>query len=290
MQLKIAYLCSQDTLPDAECRRADAFEHDLMMQELQPGFRQQDLQLEAVDWRADLDWSSYAAALIGTTWDYCDNFHAFISQLAHIEISTRLFNPTSLVRWNGCKTYLRDLAKEGANVIPSLFFDALDETNLKESFAKFGSDLVCKYQTGAGAIGQHRIRLGEEMPRMNAPIMVQRFLPTICSDGEISFVYIDGNYSHAVCKKPKPGDYRIQSLYGGTEHAFRPSAEDLNAAHQILVRLPEIPLYARVDMVRSAQGTLMLMELELIEPYLYPTPGCILGEGLAAALRRKLCA
>lgn len=288
--MKIAYLCSHDTLPDAECRRADAFEHDLMMQVLQPAFRQNDLWLEAVDWRADLDWSAYAAALIGTTWDYCDNFPQFISQLASIESSTKLFNSMTLVRWNGCKTYLQDLALEGASVIPTLFFAELNETNLRESFAMFGTDLVCKYQTGAGAIGQHRIRLGDDMPRMNGPVMVQRFLPTILTDGEISFVFMDGNFSHAVCKKPKPGDYRIQSLYGGTENAFKPSAEDLAAARQILITLPEMPLYARVDMVRSERGTLMLMELELIEPYLYPTPDCALGEGLALALRKKLCA
>ena len=286
--MRIAYLCSQDTLPESIHRRADAFEHDQMIESLQPPLADCGFQLEAVDWRAEVDWSDYGAALIGTAWDYCDDYPLFLKRLENIEKSTRLFNPVSLIRWNGCKTYLRDLADRGAPVIPTLWFNALTSENLEQSFQTFGPDLVCKNQTGAGAIGQHRVRLGDALPDMREPVMVQQYLPTIEKDGELSFVFVAGEFSHAVCKRPQPGDYRIQSLYGGTEHPFEPATKDMDAASTILRALAEMPLYARVDMVRDEKGGLMLMELELIEPYLYPRPDCTLGEKLGGALHRAL--
>jgi hypothetical protein len=52
--------------------------------------------------------------------------------------------------------------------------------------------------------------------------------------------------------------------------------------------LDEAPLYARVDMVRGDDGRLVLMELEVIEPYLYPVEGPRLGEMIAEAVRKRL--
>jgi len=48
------------------------------------------------------------------------------------------------------------------------------------------------------------------------------------------------------------------------------------------------PLYARVDMVRGAGGYLLLMELEVLEPYLFPEEGPGIGTMLGAALARRL--
>jgi hypothetical protein len=41
-------------------------------------------------------------------------------------------------------------------------------------------------------------------------------------------------------------------------------------------------------MVRGADGTLLLMELEVIEPYLYPKDGPQIGAMLGKALRRRI--
>ncbi|MEM6901595.1 MAG: hypothetical protein AAF583_17740, partial [Pseudomonadota bacterium] len=117
---------------------------------------------------------------------------------------------------------------------------------------------------------------------------VQPFLPQIIKEGELSFVFIDGELSHALIKRAADGDYRIQSSYGGVEEAVTPNAADLSAAQAILNTLDDIPLYARVDMLRGKDGGLLLMELEMIEPYLYPLEGPDLGERLAAALSKRL--
>ena len=88
-------------------------------------------------------------------------------------------------------------------------------------------------------------------------------------EGEYSFLYFGGVFSHALIKTAKPGDYRIQSAFGGQETIYQPSAEELAGANDILATLDSPPLYARVDLLRGLDGDLALIELEMIEPYLY---------------------
>ena len=119
--------------------------------------------------------------------------------------------------------------------------------------------------------------------------MLQPYLPQIASEGEYSFLFVDGQFSHALCKRPAEGDYRVQSLYGGTEEAVSPDGADLAAAQAVVDAIPfETPLYARIDMVRGIGNELLLMEAELIEPYLYPEQGPKLGLRLAKAISKKI--
>ena len=108
-------------------------------------------------------------------------------------------------------------------------------------------------------------------------------------EGEFTFVFIGGEFSHGVLKQAAAGDYRIQSLYGGKESVFSPSAADLASALAVISALPFTdPLYARIDMARLPSGDLAVMEAELIEPYLYPEQGPDLGKRLAEAVRVRL--
>lgn len=287
---KIAYLASQVTLPGAPNRRSDAFEHDYMMQALQPAFEARNLHLEDVSWDAeDVDWTTYQAAIIGTTWDYWDRLDEFLTTLETIGTRTRLFNPAALVRWNSRKTYLRDLEAKGARLIPTLWLDTCDEAEASAAFDTLQAEtLVFKRQVGAGAKDQHRLNRGDAIPPMPHPMMAQPFLPIIQEEGELSFIFVDGQFSHAVRKRAKTGDYRIQSSYGGYEEALTPSEDDLTAARAIISILEDTPLYGRVDMLRSAQGDLLLMELEVIEPYLYPKEGPDLGPRMADSILRRI--
>ena len=288
--MKIAYLASQVTLPGTPNRRDDAFEHDYMMDALRPAFAARGLTIEDVSWDdPDADWAGYGAAIIGTTWDYWDRQEEFLSTLARIESETRLYNPVSLIRWNIHKSYLRDLEKEGARIIPTVWLDRADANNVAAAFAKLqAEDLVFKRQVGAGAEGQHRLKRSDPVPDMPHPMMVQPFLPAIQSEGEYSFIFIGGDFCHALVKRAVPGDYRIQSKYGGRETPVDPPSEDLADASAIIAMLEEAPLYARVDMVRGEDGRLVLMELEAIEPYLYPVEGPRLGDMIAEAVKKRL--
>lgn len=287
---KIAYLASRVTLPGSLVRRMDAFEHDFMMDALRGPFGARGMAVEDVSWDdPKADWAGYEAVIIGTTWDYWDRLDEFLATLERIETQTRLFNPSALVKWNGRKTYLKELERRGAKLIPTLWIEQVDEAAARAAFDELGADdLVFKRQVGAGAKDQHRLKRGEPVPVMPHPMMVQPFLPMIQKEGEMSFIFIDGEFCHALVKRAQPGDYRIQSSYGGREEKITPSAEDLAAARAIIGTLDEPPLYGRVDMLRGAEGGLLLMELEVIEPYLYPVEGPELGPRLAAGVARRL--
>ena len=125
--------------------------------------------------------------------------------------------------------------------------------------------------------------------QMGAPAMIQPFLSAIQEEGELSFVFIDGAFSHAIQKTPAKGEYRIQSLYGGKETPITPSDADIASALSIMQALPgDTPLYARIDMLRAEDGDLMVMEAEVIEPFLYPLQGPELGERMAEAIIQRL--
>lgn len=288
--MRIAYLASAITLPGSPLRRRDAFEHDWMMEALRPAFAAKGMAVEDVAWDdSEADWAGYDAAIIGTTWDYWNRTEEFLTRLEAIGRQTPLFNPAGLVGWNARKTYLKDLEAKGARLIPTLWIEEMTQDAAQAAFDTLASDtLVFKRQVGAGADGQHRLSRGEAIPAMPHPMMVQPFVPSIVEEGEISFVMIGGELSHALLKTARPGDYRIQSLYGGIETPITPGQADLDAAHSVLAALDEPPLYARVDMLRAPDGGLLLMELELIEPYLYPRQGPELGRRLASALKARL--
>lgn len=287
---KIAYLASRVTLPSSLMRRTDAFEHDNMMDALRGPFEAQGMRVEDISWDdPKADWASYAAVIIGTTWDYWDRLDEFLTVLDRIEAHTLLLNSAALVKWNIRKTYLRELEAKGAKLIPTLWLDVCDEAAAKAAFDALGSDdVVFKRQVGAGAKDQHRLTRGEPVPVMPHPMMAQPFLKMIQTEGELSFIFIDGDFSHALIKRAQPGDYRIQSTYGGREERINPSSDDLAAARAIIGTLDEAPLYGRVDMLRGEDGGLLLMELEVIEPYLYPIEGPELGERMAAGVARRI--
>lgn len=288
--IKIAYLASKVTLPDSPTRRSDAFEHDRMMEALLSPFAALGMAVEDIDWAAvETDWSDFAAVIIGTTWDYWDQTDHFLQTLEHIEAKTQLFNAAHLVRWNSDKRYLQSLEARGAKTIPTLWLDRVDDEAFHNAFAQLAhEDLVFKRQIGAGADGQFRLSPSDRCPEMPHPMMVQPFQSAIQQEGEYSFIFIDGAFSHALLKTAKSGDYRIQSTYGGTERKIAPCPDDLGAAATILTFLDETPLYARVDMLRGEDGQMQLMELELIEPYLYPLQGAELGARMAAAVAKRL--
>ncbi|MEM6827796.1 MAG: hypothetical protein AAF553_07610 [Pseudomonadota bacterium] len=295
----IAFLACATTVPSSDNpsveRRGDAFEHDLMIAALQRAFKARGLDLRVVDWEAPIDaFESVKLAMLGTAWNYQDRAEDFLAKLYALEAEgIEVCNTPDLVRWNIAKTYLRELEEAGVCTIPTLWREIVTAKGASEAFEVFDCDrIVVKRQVGAGAEGQELVRRSS-LPGpdwvFDQPAMLQPFLPTIATEGEFSFVFIDGAFSHALVKRAAKGDYRIQSLYGGTEEVFTPPPSDLEAAQAVLAALPsEKPLYARIDMLRMDDGGLAVMEAELIEPYLYPVQGPELGERLAEAVAKRV--
>jgi len=200
----------------------------------------------------------------------------------------RLQNPGSVLRWNADKLYLGRLAGSGAPVVPTLYLDRLSETALHDAAAAFGTErLIAKPQVSASAWQTIRWSPGAPLDGGPAgPALIQPFLPSIESDGEISLIYLGGAFSHAIRKRPQPGDFRVQPEYAGIITPHAPAADEREAADSILAAVDEDLLYARVDLVRGLAGAPALMELELVEPdlYLEHDPGG--GRAFAAAVAR----
>ena len=299
MTPKIALLACQGTLAasgaSATDRRPDAYLHDRQLAVLRAGL-QDAAEVVELDWRAPLDViRAFPLVLIGSPWDYTGAKEEFLAALAAIEAAgCQLCNPLEVVRWNADKLYLREMAEKGVPSIPTLWSETPAARDINQAFDHFGCErVVAKRRVGAGAEGQVSFTRGDPAIaawRMDQPAMIQPFLPAIASEGELSFVFIDGAFTHALIKRAKPGDYRIQSVYGGTETPITPTASDLAAAQRAMAALPfaQPPLYARIDMLRLPDGQLALIEAELIEPYLYPPPGDDFALSLAQAVLRRL--
>jgi glutathione synthase/RimK-type ligase-like ATP-grasp enzyme len=292
---RIALLCSQGTLPGSPTRRSDAYEHDYQRDALLAGLSGRGVEAVEIDWRAPIaGFAGFDLFLVFTPWDYQDRQAEFLARLdALAATGAAVCNSPALIAWNSDKRYLADLAGKGAPTIPTVWLDTPDAAGVGAAFDALGNDrLVVKRRVGAGAEGQSMFSRAAPPPpgwTMDRPAMVQPFLPAIIEEGELSFVFVGGAFSHALVKRAASGDYRIQSLYGGTEHAIDPAPADLAAARAIIAALPEPdPLYARIDMVRGTDGALLLMEAELIEPYLYPLQGPDFGPRMADAVLERL--
>ncbi len=291
---RVALLIAGNIASDAPDRRADAHQFDLELAVLSAACERLGIAIEPVRWAApDQDWGRFRAALALCAWDYQDASDSFLARLDTLEAGgVRVFNSPGLIRWNIRKTYLRELAARGAPIIPTLWPDDPQAVDVQTAFDTFGCDsVVLKRQVGGGARAQQKYsrtnapKAGRVLDR---PGMIQPFVPAVASEGEFSFLFIDGAFSHALVKRPASGDYRIQAAYGGVSKAVAPTPADLDQARDVMAALDSAPLYARIDMVRDAAGRLMLMELEVIEPFLFPAEGPQLAEMFAAGLRRRL--
>lgn len=228
-----------------------------------------------------------AATLAFFAWGYHHDIARWEAILAAWSADRLLLNPPELLRWNTRKTYLNELAAAGLPVVPSRFGPA-DAASVAEAFAAFGCDeLVVKPQVSAGAWLTQRLRPGDPVEPI-AQAILQPFLPAVGGEGELSFLFIGGTFSHAVRKVAAADDFRIQPQFGGVLTAFTPAAEDRALAERIVAALPAAPLYARVDLIRLPDGNLALMELEAIEPDLYVEQEPAGPGRLADALLRRL--
>jgi glutathione synthase/RimK-type ligase-like ATP-grasp enzyme len=293
--MKIAFLACPATLPGSPTRRPDAFEHDLYLEAVRAGLGARGTVTD-IDWRAPLETlAQFDAAILGTPWDYTEAKDEFLIRLGELEqAGVTVCNPLAVVRWNSDKLYLKELSERGAVTIPTLWPERAGPADVLAAFDHFNTDrVVVKRRVGAGAIGQDSFSRDNPPPAnwsIEQAAMVQPFLPAIQSEGEQSFIFIDGILSHALLKRAAGGDYRIQTLYGGVELPLDPAPTDRAAAEAVLALLPfdQPPLYARIDMVRLEDGRLAVIEAELIEPYLYPEQGPNLGPLLADGILRRL--
>ncbi|MEO8778756.1 MAG: hypothetical protein ABI389_08790 [Rhodanobacter sp.] len=244
-----------------------------------------------------VEWAAFDAVLIRTIWDYFKQHAAFLAWLGRLDqLGVPTINDSRLLRWNSDKHYLFDLADQGVAIIPARPSAATELPDVLASMP--GQSVVVKPRVSGGAwhtlygtVGD--VAFAEAVARLPRELdyLVQPFIPEIASAGEWSLLYFAGEFSHAVIKRPAAGDYRVQVEHGGSTVAAQPDPATLAAAAHALASVAALgydaPIYARIDGVICADR-FALMELELIEPFLFLAGHAASAERLARAVAEQL--
>jgi len=244
---------------------------------LRETLRDRGCEADLVVWDEAVDWSAFDLCLVRSTWDYHEKHEQFLAWTRRVAAATALHNLAELIAWNSKKTYLRELAEAGVPTVPTVWIDRGSNTDIEQILSREGwQEAVIKPVVDLGARNLHRVQAGTGqadealatvLSRQDA--MAQPFLPSLEVEGELSLIYIEGTFTHAVRKHPAKGDFRVQSIWGGSVEPATPEPTHLQIGEKALTHLDEPPLYARVDLVTNQTGNPALIELELIEPNLY---------------------
>ena len=241
---------------------------------LRQALREYNIEAQSVDWNApDSVWSQFDAVLVYSTWDYYDDHSKFLALLRKMEgMGIKVYNPPSIIEWNSCKTYLKDLEKLGLRIIESIFISSAELGNVKAIMMKKGwNECVIKPQISTSGRHTYRFNLStlENIQNLlkdcDDQLIIQPFVEEIITEGEWSFVFFDNEFIHCVLKKPDEGEFLVQK---GTKILINPPDWMIQEAQHIVstIQLPVLQL--RLDVIRRG-NELRIMEVEAIEPNLF---------------------
>ncbi|GAC1420418.1 MAG: hypothetical protein NVSMB64_29420 [Candidatus Velthaea sp.] len=224
------------------------------------------------------------ALVLRSPWNYHLTPEAFLTWVDRASESAVVCNDPRLIRWNAHKNYLLELEHSGIAVAQTVLCKQHEVSSLRAIMDDHTWDTVVvkpaisasSYMTsivGAAAHGMYSdyqldgrvLKDGQallETILQTRDAIVQPFMPEIFERGERCLIFIEGEFSHAVQKAP------FTNRSGGGQVAIAEQQEIETGQHALSV-LRETPLYARVDLLRGADGVDRLMELELIDPELY---------------------
>lgn len=262
-----------------------------------PAFAARGATIEPVPWDRPATLEAFDGLVVRSCWNYhlkLDAFRAFVGDVARRGL--RLVNPPAMVLANLDKQYLRSLAAEGVAIPRTVWLPAGTRADLADLMRAEGlAQAVVKPTVSLSAYKTWRTSIAEApalQPQLDdllaaTGVMVQELVGEVVTGGEQSLVFFDGAFSHAVLKRPRPGDFRVQEEHGGSRDPLTPTPDILRQAAEIVARMSPPPTYARVDGV-DVRGRFVLMELELVDPMLYLIHGPEAAERFAAAVLAAL--
>ncbi len=226
-----------------------------------------------------VDWAQFDIIIIKSTWDYfIGKIEKFYQWLKHIkELNIPCLNHPDTIKWNADKHYLLDIQSAGLNIVPTLLIEKNNMFYADDAFQKFNTDeLIVKPTISGGAM--NTLRLNKENAKSSEAqinewlteqaYLVQPLKKEIIDEGEWSFLFFNGQFSHHLLKVAKEGEFRIQHFFGGKIISPDFDKNLINIAQEYVSKFAPNSLYARVDGVVGPNG-FELMELELIEPYMF---------------------
>jgi glutathione synthase/RimK-type ligase-like ATP-grasp enzyme len=234
------------------------------------------LNVDIVVWHdSNVEWSSFDAVWIRSTWDYAKKYSEFISWVTMVAGLSKLINPLDVILENSNKIYLNKLQSNGVPVIPSTFISSVSE--LQVSLEDEAKTFVMKPVIGAGARGARRCRGLEDLQsavdqhfrNSEVDLIIQPYLDEVDTLGEIAVICCLGEPVHAIRKVP--------ALSEGGHGDFAANVDiDIELSNFVKTILKqhvgrstyENLLYSRVDVV-PYKGSFLLMEIEAVEPALF---------------------
>ena len=244
-------------------------------------FADREYRVDAVRWDRAVDWTDYEFALLRSCYEYPTDPARFSEMLdAMGRAGVTVCNPRSAVRWNAHKSYVLDLADAGVPVPDTAVVEQGAETTLEAELRRLDLDeAIVKPAVGTGSSGVFRVAAGDAGASEDrfadllaeGDVLVQAYAPDVV-EGERSVAFFDGEYSHAWNSPTTEEDV---TRFEGNDHDYEPpaavveaAADACSAARDVLDFGSSFP-YARVDYVRDADGGIVVLELELIEPILH---------------------
>jgi glutathione synthase/RimK-type ligase-like ATP-grasp enzyme len=287
---------SAEVAPEGDWYLANILRDDALLRD---ALSKHGIHAERVVWSdPTVDWSGYDMAVFRTTWDYYERFAEFALWVERVSKRTRICNNLATIRWNADKHYLGDLERRGISIVPCHFIEPGDATTLRDYMRICGwSNAIVKPCISGGARLTYRVNPdnADEIDTLIAPyraqesFMLQPFVHSVQVTGEDSLMVFNGIYTHAVRKRPKSGDFRVQDDHGGTVAAHTASSEQIDLALRAMQATGHgQPVYGRADMVQLENGSWAIMELELLEPELWIRYEPASAEHFARALVKAL--
>lgn len=227
------------------------------------------IDVELVAWDNDaIDWTRFEIAILRSTWNYQWFANEFFAWLKQVNGQTRLVNPYNVLMENLHKGYLLGFAAAGVPIVPTVL---IREDDRNSPLPKVTGSSVLKPAIGGGSFGVMPVNSDAELAELvktTAPdgdLLLQPFMESVKTLGERSLVWIDGQFTHKIIKRP-----RFEGQHEGVSDPEPLSGEELAFGELVLAQVPtEELLYARVDVMFDEQGGLVLSELELAEPSLF---------------------
>lgn len=225
-----------------------------------------------------VEWASCDLVVVRTTWDYPNKIGAFLDWADRVAAVRPLWSSAAMLRWNTDKRYLRELEEQGVPIVPTRWFERGDRPDLASVAREEGwEEMVLKPVVSAGArrtrlagpgsMAEGQAFLTEQLTQR--AMMAQPYIAEVSTAGELSLLYFNGRFSHAVRKIPAVGDFRVQTEHGGRVLSVAPTAGELGAGQRVLDAIGSETLYARVDLLQTADGVDRLLELEVTEPSMF---------------------
>ncbi|CAF0993686.1 unnamed protein product [Adineta steineri] len=186
---------------------------------------------------SNVKWETYDVIIVKSPWDYhykLDQFNTWLEMLKCQNI--RILNPYDKIKWNSDKHYLQHIENAGLNIIPTFWLKKNEKPDLLKYFK-----LLCTEKI------------------VIKPSISARFYYT---------AFHESNTNNCVLKTPKSGDFRVQSDFGGVAHLKSAPNQLIQYAKKYVEIFAKDCLFTRVDGL-DIDGQFFLIELELIEPYLF---------------------